>query len=82
LNSSPSSHNGADWSIPSNIAPRVNKQVCIEKAVQQTMNSNFGSAVQMIKTGCKGRKQKKTEKRGSRTGPFRRKRGQANGVKS
>ena len=39
--SSSSSDNGAD-SIPSNIAPRVNKQVCVEKAVQQTMKSNFG----------------------------------------
>jgi len=38
--SSSSFDNGAD-SIPSNIAPRVNKQMCIEKAVQQTMNSNF-----------------------------------------
>jgi len=37
---SSSSDNGAD-SIPSNIAPGVNKQMCIEKAVQQTMNSNF-----------------------------------------
>jgi len=37
--SSSSSDNGAD-SIPSNITPRVNKQMCIEKAVQQTMNSN------------------------------------------
>jgi len=36
----------------------VNKQVCIEKAVQQKMNSNFGSVVQMIKTGRKGRKRK------------------------
>jgi len=35
-----SSDNGAD-SIPSNIAPRVNKQMCIEKTMQQTMNSNF-----------------------------------------
>ena len=39
--SSSSSDNGDDL-IPSNIAPRVNKQMCIEKAVQQTMNSNFG----------------------------------------
>jgi len=38
--SSSSSDNGAD-SIPSNIAPGVNKQMCIEKAVQQKMNSNF-----------------------------------------
>jgi len=37
--SSSSSDNGAG-SIPSNITPRVNKQMCIEKAVQQTMNSN------------------------------------------
>ena len=36
-----SSDNGAD-SISSNIAPRVNKQMCTEKAVQRTMNSNFG----------------------------------------
>jgi len=37
-----SSDNGADAdSIPSNIAPRLNKQMCIEKAVQQTMNRNF-----------------------------------------
>ena len=43
--SSPSSDNGAD-SISSNIAPRVNKHKCIEKAVQQTMKSNF------IKTQC------------------------------
>jgi len=35
-----SSDNGAD-SIPSNIAPQVNKQMCSEKAVQQTMNSNL-----------------------------------------
>jgi len=39
--SSSSSDNSAD-SIPSNIAPRVNKQTRIEKAVQQTMNINFG----------------------------------------
>jgi len=38
--SSSSSDNGAD-SIPSNIAPRVNKQMRSEKAVQQTMNRNF-----------------------------------------
>jgi len=41
ISSSPSSSdNGADL-IPSNIAPRVNKQMCSEKAVQQTMNSNL-----------------------------------------
>ena len=34
-------HNGAD-SSSSNIASRVNKQMCIEKSVQQTVNSNFG----------------------------------------
>jgi len=39
-NSSSSSDNGTD-SIPSNIAPRVNKQMCSEKAVQQTMNRNL-----------------------------------------
>jgi len=59
LDSSPSSHNGADWSIPSNIAPRVNKQVCIEKAVQQKMNNNFGSVVQMIKQDVKEENEKK-----------------------
>ena len=41
LRSSSSSDNGAD-SIPSNIAPWVKKQMYTEKAVQQTMNSNFG----------------------------------------
>jgi len=40
LCSSSSSDNGAD-SIPSNIAPRVNKQMCSEKAVQQTINSDL-----------------------------------------
>jgi len=38
--SSSSSDNGADL-IASNIALRVNKQMCSEKAVQQTMNSNL-----------------------------------------
>ena len=36
-----STDSGAD-SNSSNIAPRVNVQMCIEKVVQQTMNSNFG----------------------------------------
>jgi len=39
--SSSSSDDSADW-ITNNIAPRVNKQMCIKKAVQQMMNSNFG----------------------------------------
>jgi len=39
--SSLSSDNSGD-SIPSIIAPLVNKQMCINKAVQQTVNSNFG----------------------------------------
>ena len=51
--SSSSSDNGADANS-SNIAPRVNKQTCIEKAVHQnirTVTSGKNSAVQMIKTG-------------------------------